>query len=189
MCLYVLYLCRGLLFCLLKGQVIFEQHVSGTCWLSNVQWPDEACLGGFGTFLGNLSGQLHLNSDCLASQYHTRVTLVCLHSVWFLPPCYSARLCLVRFLSQKIRGNKMPSLHVMITDVQQTSRFVSLIQRRSHDPLICLWRHGWSKENRRLLRGGNFTLWRLPWKLEEARTTPWETIWLVGFQVHVLIRL
>eukprot|EP00434_Breviolum_minutum_P010611 symbB.v1.2.009360.t1/scaffold592.1/size209785/1 len=44
----------------------------------------------------------------------------------------------------------------------------SAAMQRSHDPLICLWRHGWSKENRRLLRGGNFTLWRLPWKLEEV---------------------
>ena len=39
---------------------------------------------------------------------------------------------------------------------------------RLNDPVICLWRQGMSRENRRLLRGGRLWLKALPWSVDEA---------------------
>lgn len=41
-------------------------------------------------------------------------------------------------------------------------------RRRLRDPLICLWREGWSKENKRLLKGARLQLNRLPGRFEKA---------------------
>lgn len=62
-------------------------------------------------------------------------------------------------------GMGVPSLGAPLKSMDQ--RLPNLLRLRN--PVVCLWRQGWSREDRRLLRKGQLWLKRLPRGLEEAR--------------------
>ena len=60
---------------------------------------------------------------------------------------------------------------------------------RLRNPMVCLWRQGWSPEDRRLLRKGRLWLKKLPRGLEEATVNGcyWLEMTCIENQTHTVL--